>query len=202
MTQDFSEEPGLHVLPATRRQTQIAIAIAIGLLVGSGASFPFADVSLPRNDAFLPALESAVVITDFITSVLLFSQGWLSRSRALLALANGYLFSSLIVVAHVLTFPGVFAPNGLLGAGLQSAGWLYFFWHFGMPTAIIVYACLRHEEVQQSQSTPFGPSAVLGSIATVLVLVCGLTLLDAGIDLRTASQRAANQLTVYCRMVH
>ena len=37
------------------------------------------------------------------------------NSRALLALASGYLFTALIVIPHVLTFPGAFSPTGLLG---------------------------------------------------------------------------------------
>ena len=170
-----STEVRLFVLPATPRQTQIALAIAIALLAGVAASAPFADTPLPRNDAFIPALQSAVVLTDFITSVLLFSQAWISHSRAFLALASGYLFTSLTVTSHMLTFPGAFSPNGLLGAGLQTAGWLYFFWHFGLPTAIIAYACLKNEEVKDLNTST--PNPVSWSVAIVLSLVCGLTLL-------------------------
>src|SRR5215472_4249701 len=93
----------LFALPATSRQTEIALAVTTALLAGLVASAPFTDTALPRNDAFIPTFEGVVVITDFITSVLLFSQSWVSRSRALLVLASGYLFTSLIVVAHVLT---------------------------------------------------------------------------------------------------
>jgi hypothetical protein len=31
----------------------------------------------------------------------------------------------------MLTFPGVFAPGGLLDAGLQSTSWLFTLWHAG-----------------------------------------------------------------------
>ncbi len=170
-------EARLFVVPATPRQTQMALAIAIALLAAVGASLPFADRPLPRNDAFIPTLESVVFITDFITSVLLFSQSWVSRSRELLVLASGYLFTSLIVISHVLTFPGAFSPNGLFGAGLQTAGWLYFFWHFGLPTAIIAYACLKGEQLQDPAANRSIFGAVSRSIAVVLGLVCGLTLL-------------------------
>jgi hypothetical protein len=40
----------------------------------------------------------------------------------------------------VLTFPGVFAPGGLLGAGLQSTAWLYILWHAGFPLFVIARA--------------------------------------------------------------
>ena len=170
-------EVRLFALPATPRQTRVALALASALLLGLGALAPFADIPLPRNNAFVPTLEGVVVITNFITSVLLFSQSWVSRSRALLALASGYLFTSLIAISHVLTFPGAFSPNGLLGAGLQTAGWLYVFWHFGLPTSVIVYACLKDEEVREAPTETSTLAAVSWSIAIVVGVVCGLTLL-------------------------
>ena len=63
----------------------------------------------------------------------------------MLLLAGGFLFDALIVIPHALTFPGAFAPAGLLGAGLQTTAWLFIFWHFGLPAAVIGYACLPRE---------------------------------------------------------
>ena len=143
-----STEIWLFNLPPTRRQTRIAVAVAMALLAGLGGSAVFADTPLPRIDAFIPSLEGAVILTDLITSVLLFSQCWASHSRALLALASGYLFTALIVIPHVLTFPGAFSPTGLLGAGLQTTGWLYVFWHFGLPASLIIYAWLKDEKLK------------------------------------------------------
>jgi hypothetical protein len=65
--------------------------------------------------------------------VLLLGQFGFLRSRAMLVLACGYLFTALAATAHMLTFPGLFAPGGLLGAGPQSTAWLYMFWHGGFP---------------------------------------------------------------------
>jgi len=60
------------------------------------------------------------VINDLITAILLFGQFGILRSRALLVLASGYLLTAFMAVAHALTFPGLFSPTGLLGAGPQS----------------------------------------------------------------------------------
>jgi hypothetical protein len=62
------------------------------------------------------------------------------RSRARLALACGYLYTALIIVARGLTLPDVFSSTGLLGANLQSTVWLYIFWHLGLPPAVIAYS--------------------------------------------------------------
>ena len=174
-----STELWLINLPPTLRQRRIAFAVAIALLAGFGVSALFADTPLPRIDAFLPALEGAVVLTDLITSVLLFSQCWASQSRALLALASGYLFTALIVIPHVLTFPGAFSPTGLLGAGLQTAGWLYVFWHFGLPASLIIYACLKDEKLKESITKTKTSTAyeIFWSVAIVVSVVSALTLL-------------------------
>ncbi|CAH2794285.1 MAG: Two-component system sensor histidine kinase/response regulator hybrid [uncultured Paraburkholderia sp.] len=70
--------------------------------------------------AFIPVYESALVLNDLITAVLLFGQSVIARSRALGALASGYLYTSAMALLHMLSFPGLFSPTGLLNAGPQS----------------------------------------------------------------------------------
>ena len=162
-------------LPPTRRQTRLALFVAVALLVGLGATAPFADAPLPRIDLLILAIEIAVIITDFITAALLFSQYRIYHSRALLALASGYLFTALIVIPHVLTFPGAFSPTGLLGAGLQSTAWLYIFWHVGFPFALLIYSFLRDGKPTEPSTEAPAAFAVRWSVAIVVGLVCGLT---------------------------
>ena len=162
-------------LPPTPLQSRIALVIAVVLLVGLGVTALFADIPLPRNDAFIPATEVAVIITDFITAVLLFSQCWIYHSRALLVLASGYLFTALIVAPHVLSFPGAFSPTGLLGAGLQSTGWFYLFWHAALPITLLIYAFLKDEKSTEPVTRFSTPFSVNWSVAIVVGLVCVLT---------------------------
>jgi signal transduction histidine kinase len=76
------------------------------------------------------------------------------------------------VVAHALAFPGAFTPTGVLGSGLQSAVWLYWFWHSALPLAIIGYALLKDTDRRASvRSTRL---AISFSVAGVVVLVVGL----------------------------
>src|ERR1700709_2248325 len=115
-------------------RTQKRLALAVVLAVLFITEGPLSTNQLARIDAFVPAYAAAMFVIDLITAVLLFAQFSILRSRALLALSNGYLFTALIVIPWMLTFPGVFAPGGLLGAGLQSTVWLYILWHAGFPT--------------------------------------------------------------------
>jgi signal transduction histidine kinase len=156
----------------TRRQRQLALVAAGMILVGFTAIVPFADRHLLRLDSFIPSIEIIVSLTSFITAVLLFGQFWTLRSRGLLALAGGYLFVALIVVAHLLTFPGAFSPGGLLGAGAQTAGWLYFFWHFGFPITVVSYVLLKDTEIPIRYSAGH---AIVWTVMSVVGLVFLLT---------------------------
>jgi signal transduction histidine kinase len=138
---------------------------------------PFAKVPLSPVWAFIPIYQSALVVNDLITAVLLFGQFAILRSRALLVLAGGYLFTALMAAAHALTFPGLFSSTGLLGAGPQSTAWLYMFWHGGFPLLIGAYALLKDEGRQATQPKRPPSVAVLSVGAAVLAAVCGLTLL-------------------------
>jgi two-component system, NarL family, sensor histidine kinase UhpB len=122
----------LSTMPATRSQRRLALAVVLIATVLFLASAPFAKMQLERVDAFIPFYETAIVIFDLITAILLFGQFAFLRSRAILVLASGYLFTSTMTFAHALSFPGLFAPQGLLGAGPQTTVWLYVFWHLGL----------------------------------------------------------------------
>ena len=110
------------------------------------ALVPFVRVKPAPMPAFIPLCESALLINDTITAVLLFGQYRILRSRALMVLACAYLFTALMVATHALTFPGVFSATGLLGAGTQSTAALYVFWHAGFPLFVLGYATLKRRE--------------------------------------------------------
>jgi hypothetical protein len=96
----------------------------------------------------------------------------------LLVLACGYLFTALIVVPYALTFPGAFSPSGLLGAGLQTAPWLYWFWHAAWPIAAIAYVWFNGEERKPGTvGAPNAAASIGWSVVIVISAIVGLTLL-------------------------
>jgi len=124
-------------------QKWLALAVVLGLLVVVFlVTGPLSRLQPGRVDAFVPAYSTAMFVNDSLTAILLFTQFAILRSRAMLVIASGYLYTALMPIPWVLTFPGVFAPNGLIG-GLQSAVWLYFVWHAGFPIFVIGYALLK-----------------------------------------------------------
>jgi PAS domain S-box-containing protein len=158
----------LSASPAQRRLALVVVLLSAAVFV---AVAPFAKTPLPQVWAFIPVYESALVVSDLITAVLLFGQFGFLRSPSLLVLATGYVFTAVSTLAHGLTFPGLFSPTGLLGAGLQSTAWLYMFWHAGFPLGVIAYAGLR------ADGRTIRPRAAIPAGVAVLVIVGGFTLL-------------------------
>jgi PAS domain S-box-containing protein len=142
------------------------------------AAAPLARQPLPQVWAFIPIYESALAINDLVTAVLLLSQFLILRTRRLLLLACGYLFTATMVAAHALTFPGLFSATGLLGAGPQSTAWLYMFWHGGFPIIVIAYALLKEDDaVRAAGSRVSALRDLLFGILAVFAAATGLTLL-------------------------
>ena len=167
--------------PATPWHRRLAFAVIVVCLVAYGAVALFASIPLPRIDSFIPMVMAIIFVTDLVTAVLLFGQFSATGSRALLVLASGYLFSSLIAIPFTLTFPAALAPMGLLGAGSQSAAWLYVSSRFGLAAAIVGYALLISGKHTKG---PSPRSAIFWSVAIVITVVCALTwAVTAGHDL-------------------
>jgi signal transduction histidine kinase len=174
MTNDEAPAISLSNLPAAPDQRRAVLIVAVLLVLGLAAVAAFAHTPMPRIDGFTPALQSIIIINDLITSVLLYAQYAIRPSRALLVLAASYLFTALIVVAHLLTFPGAFAPNGLLGAGTQSTAWLYYIWHLAIAAGVLTHASLK--DAGSANEVKRDPrSALRLSVVIVIALAGALT---------------------------
>jgi len=165
-----ASQPSLiSTLPPSRVQRRAALASVLLLLAFFAIALRYANVYLPQIDVFMPIFGTVLFITDCITAALLFAQFSVLRSAALLILATGYLFTGLLVVPYTLSFPGAFAPGGLLGAGMQTTVWLYTIWHVGLPATVIGYALLRDAGVLVGQATV--RKGILGGIALAFAFV-------------------------------
>lgn len=151
------------------------LRLCLALMVVSAAVFvaciPYVRVVLQPSPAFVAVYNTVSTLNDFTTAIILLGQFKILRSRALLLLASGYLFASLISAVQLLTFPEMFTPTGLLGAGPQTALWLCVFWHGGFPLSVIFYA-LFHGNSREIATPP--RVAIASAAATVIgaVFVC------------------------------
>ncbi|MGY4623525.1 PAS domain S-box protein [Bradyrhizobium sp. USDA 4486] len=160
----------LSTLPATSTDRSAALWIVGVSSVLFALAVPFAGIPLLPVPAFVASYQSALAVSDIVTAVLLLSQFAVLRTRALQWLATGYLFTAAAALLHALTFPGLFAPTGLFGAGSQTTVWLYMIWHGGFPLFVLGYAWLKEKDggpkVQSTMSAAIYAS-VLGVIAVM-----------------------------------
>jgi signal transduction histidine kinase len=170
-------------LPPDRAQRRLALAIVLALLIAFFITAgPLSTVQLARIDAFVPAYAAPMFVVDLITAVLLFAQFSILRSLSLLAIAIGYLFTALVAIPWMLAFPGVFAPSGLLGAGLQSTAWLYILWHAGFPVSVIAYALLKDADAAKRPGERAVGPIILASVTATVAAVCVATFVVIAAD--------------------
>src|SRR6476619_2958313 len=161
--------------PAGQLERSIALAFILVLTLVFAVIAPFANVQLPRVDAFVPALQTVLCVTDLITAALLFSLYSIQPFPGLLALASGYIFSGLFAFLQTLAFPGAYAPSGLIGDPLSSAPYLFILWHIAFPVAVIVYALSDDRPRTNDPSGRSTKATIAITIACTLVLTAGVT---------------------------
>jgi two-component system, sensor histidine kinase and response regulator len=86
----------LATLPPSRGQSRLALGVGVALVVSFAITVPITTTQLAAVDAFIPALQIALLTCDLITAAMLFAQFSIVRSRSLLTLASGYLFTAFI----------------------------------------------------------------------------------------------------------
>jgi hypothetical protein len=173
----------LFTMPTDRRQLQFTVIVSSALFATCIATLPFASTQLAPIPSFIPIVDTTLLLSDLITATLLFAQVSVVRSQALLALATGYLFTGLIIVPHALTFPGAFSPAGLLGAKVNTTIWLYYFWHTGLPIAVIAYALLKRDSPAPIPHHAIGRAITFSVLGTSLLVVLLTMLSTWGHDL-------------------
>ncbi len=175
--ESFEQPPFPSTALPSLAERRLAWAVVAVSTVMFAVLVPFARQPLTPVWAFIPIYEAALAINDLITAVLLLAQFLILRTRRLLLLGCGYLFTAAMVVAHALTFPGLFSPTGLLGAGPQSTAWLYMFWHGGFPLVVIAYAFTKDDGDAATTPPHLAQRDLLLGVTAALAAVVVLTLL-------------------------
>lgn len=133
-------------IPSSSKQRKLAILLGTLIIAVSLAVLPFGMTALPSAEPFVSAAIGWLIFGDMLTAFIIYSQYRASGFPALLVLSCAYLFSGLMTFLHILTFPGLFGGFGaLVGAGGQTAGWLWVFWHGGFSLGILLYAWVNRK---------------------------------------------------------
>jgi PAS domain S-box-containing protein len=168
---DLVKHPPSHV--QLRRVALVLAALALLFAVLA----PSAGLQLPHAPEFMPIYLSTLIATNVVTGVLLLGHVHTRRSLALGILALGYLFTALIAGAHMLTFPGLFGDEGVLGGNRQTAPWLHAAWHALYPLFVLGYTRSARGHLA---ATPLPPhflriGALLTALFVSLLVLVGTT---------------------------
>jgi len=163
-------------LPASAWQRTVAFGSLVTLVAFIALTIPFANIELGQVEAFVPVMQTVMCLADLLTATLLFAEYSVYPRRAMLVLASGYIFSGLFAFLQTLAFPGAYTDVPLIGDTLNSAGWLFVFWHAAFLLAVIVYAMLK--DVREAAGGPGPPARVTigATVVCVLAATAGLTL--------------------------
>jgi PAS domain S-box-containing protein len=165
----------LSAQPANARSRALAMGvIAVSILVFLSL-VQVAKQPLAAYPNFLPLVQTVLIVNDVITALLLVLQLRVTRSAGLLVLACGYVYTSLMAMIHLLSFPGVFAAQGLLGGGPQTTGYLFVFWHVGYPLSVLGYLYFRRAASRRPFASLRRP--VAAALAATVLLVAAIALL-------------------------
>jgi len=172
----------LSTAPAGTLERRIALAVLLVSLTAFVALVPFAKAPLAPVWAFIPIYETALVFGDLMSALLLLGQYRIGRAPGLWVLASGYFFTAFIAVAHALSFPGLFAPHGVIGGDAQTTAWIYMFWHGGFPLFVIAYAWPLRSQADEAVAPQDGRRAAsgIGAIVFALAAAAGLAAMATG----------------------
>ena len=168
----------LSTFVATRRQMRFAGAVAVLLTVVALALVPVAHRPLTVVPAFLPGFIAFIAATDLLTAFLIYRDALLVRSLPLALLGSGYCYTGLMVIPHVLTFPGVFSATGLFGAGPEAAVWFWVCWHGGFPLFVLAFALTawRFRPWREGQARLVMTATLSGALLLVALVTAAIVL--------------------------
>ncbi|MEJ8570720.1 ATP-binding protein [Microbaculum marinum] len=164
----------LNSSPPSTTQKKIALAMVVVMTIVVVAATPAARYVLSGTEALLPGYAAARLLVELMTAALLIAHFAAHPSPAILTLANGYLFSALLVVPWALTFPGVLEAFGL-GPTDQSTAYVAAIRRIGFPLFILAYLARR--------SAPQLPSGTAASriLTSVLATAAAAAALSWGV---------------------
>jgi signal transduction histidine kinase len=171
------EHLGLFDTPPDRRQVRFSLAIAGLLFVATLPVLLVRDVRLPEAEGFIPTIDAIMFVGEVITAALLYAQASVFRLRALAVLGTCYLFTGLLLIPHVLTFPGAFSRYGLLGAGINTTAWLVMIRKPAFAIATILYVLFKPAD-SKAQPEAERPAPRIGlQIFAAIVLATAVAML-------------------------
>jgi PAS domain S-box-containing protein len=156
----------------------ITIAFICTYAIFALAVIPFAENPGPKAPAISLLFGATVFATELPTSLLLFVRFRAEPHWSLLILGSAFLYSALMVVAYMLTYPGaVLTDQTLVGGSQQASSYLFVFWVIGFAlltfVSVIFETCAKRHQFALERVD----RAVCTAVSAVSVVVLSLSLI-------------------------
>jgi len=151
-----------------------ALAVAVLVAVTTAVLIPFAARKWPSMPAFIPAYQTALIGAYLIAAYLMFGYFKQVRTRSILWLWSGSIYTAGVLIAQFLSLKGAFVADVRLLGGPQSTIWLWFFWHLGAGGMLLAYAL---SEFRSPDGQSPDPSRSLFRAAALTAAALAATLL-------------------------
>jgi PAS domain S-box-containing protein len=151
---------------------RLTLTIICCYAIAALAVVPIAARPGPEIPGVTALFVGAVFVTELSTSFLLFVRFRESAAWSLLVLSCTYLFSALMVVPHLLTFPGaVLAGRMLIEASTQSPGWIFVLWINGYSLLALVCILLEARWSGSRVARRHVDRAIIAAVGMTIALV-------------------------------
>jgi len=157
---------------------------------------PFAGYQMAAVPQIAGIYGAAIFFADMCTFVLLVAQFRASGAVWLCALSCGYLYSGLMALLHIATFPGALLPNVPLLGAAQTVAWLYLSWNVGFVAFLFVAVLLPRQTVTPA-STASVTRVLWWSTAAAIALVATLFFVSAADIVIVPELVKDNQFTAF-----
>ena len=131
-----SEYYELSTLSPSSGQRQKAFALVLLMICGCVLALPLSATHIPRFEALILIVDTALILLSCAVAFVLFAQFMSTGSKAVLALACGFLLVTLTTLPQLLRVSR--------GAFIDPR--LHFITDLALPVAVIAYAMLRRGE--------------------------------------------------------
>src|SRR5262245_34210389 len=163
--------------PPANSAFRISIAFICTYAIFALAAIPFAGNPGPEIPGLTALFVATVFATELSTSFLLFVRFRANPYWSLLILGSAFLYSALMVVPHLLTFPGaILTDQTLVGSSRQAPGYIFVSWITGFALLTFVSVIFEAHTNRHQFALVRVDRAVCIAISAVSVVALNITL--------------------------
>jgi diguanylate cyclase (GGDEF)-like protein len=166
---------GLPLGQVTPRTLRTALVIVVLFGVATGALLPVAGQRWLALPGFVPAYQTAVFLFYAMSFMHLATYVRYTGALPLLHIATGCLFSALILLIQMFSFP-IWGPTQLVGSTPATTSWLWTFWHLGPTMFTFSYLAARWQAAPMpTAGVKLTRQAILRAAGVAVLLVAVAT---------------------------